>query len=493
MAMKYVKLFEHWLLTEAQVKGFDKAKPGNWPVLETKIKDAVTADFSGPFLKSIFERSISEGNRSKFNVLEGSIKNAPVTLDIKKMYDDKVKKNTDLKKTLEDFVGFLTQKSQNYFVENSFEVKQKSIDTLYAYFQECIENLRKPNEKTEFIENPSWKKIFYSVQGLVSDPSSFTKTFKKDKASKCILFVEELKKELEKNKKVAESQKIRIIPFFWDDKPIFKLICDPDIAKGGDPEDGIINFKCKELAFDMKSYIDDPENSGEFLENEFYKQIDGESMSEIDSSDITFGQVMSWLNVWQKGKSNPELLSTTGKDAYADACKEIFGPEEAASLPAFASASVKIGDKTVTLANSKSDGTIVPVLAFNKVVGTVGFAYNSYEISETGLKSLKEKDIWDALSKANSSIIIVGNTDGSGPDDYNKKLSLQRAEAVLAVLSKDPRFAKLKATKNVTTRGDGKKNPLEPDDKGKNQEAAASNRRVELIIDGQEASDKLKK
>ncbi len=491
--MKYLKLFEHWLLTEGEKQdAFDKARPGNWPVLETTIKDAVTADFSKKFLQSIFERALKEENRKKLEVSGGEITKADAIFDISKIYKDKASKNTTLKKDLEEFVSFLVSTCKGL---STFDRKKvASEEKVTAYLDECIENLTNKFAKTEFSENKAFSKIFYYYN------KDRDRLFRADKAKVCINFCEELKDKLSKIVAAADAKKRRYITFSWgegdDAVTMFNLVCDSDIAKGGDVKDGIINFKCEDFVFKVENgYWKKDENGySEFVTDDaFYNSIDGDSMNEIDGKGITFGQVMYWLNAWQDGQSEPTLLSSSGKSKYYTACTEIFGGEEAASLPSFASTSVKIGNKNINLANSSKDGTIVPVLAKNQVVGTVGFAYNSSEISETGLKSLASPEIWKMLNSAAKSIIIVGNTDGSGPDEYNKTLSLKRADAVLEVLSKDKRFAKLKATKNVTTRGDGKENLLVPDKKGKDQEAAATNRRVELIIDGQPASDKLKK
>ena len=187
-----------------------------------------------------------------------------------------------------------------------------------------------------------------------------------------------------------------------------------------------------------------------------------------------------------------KYLSKTWTTEYKNVCKnEIFDGEEREFLAEFKSTSFDIGGKSIKLANTKADGTIVPVLALNKVVGTVGFAFNSYKISEEGLKSLDSPDLWKALATARKSIVIVGNTDSIGSDEINDALSEKRAKAVLDELMKNKKASSLK-TKNITKRGDGKKNPLKPDNKGKDKEASALNRRVEIIIDGKPASDVLK-
>ena len=79
-----------------------------------------------------------------------------------------------------------------------------------------------------------------------------------------------------------------------------------------------------------------------------------------------------------------------------------------------------------------------------------------------------------------------------GSDRINDPLSEKRAKAVLDAILKNKKLNKLKAKSKITKRGDGKKNPLKTDNKGRDKEAAALNRRVEIIIDDKKASDTIK-
>lgn len=81
----------------------------------------------------------------------------------------------------------------------------------------------------------------------------------------------------------------------------------------------------------------------------------------------------------------------------------------------------------------------------------------------------------------NSNVLVEGHTDSAGPDDYNMKLSEQRAQAVTKYL-----ISQGIAGNRFTTKWYGENQP-----KGDNttKEGKATNRRVELAI---VASDELK-
>jgi len=74
----------------------------------------------------------------------------------------------------------------------------------------------------------------------------------------------------------------------------------------------------------------------------------------------------------------------------------------------------------------------------------------------------------------NSNILVEGHTDSAGPEDYNKKLSEQRAQSVTKYL-----IAQNISSKRFTTKWYGEDQP-----KGDNatKEGKATNRRVELAI-----------
>ena len=498
MAMKYLKLFENWLVSEGkQVEAFDAAKPNMWPVMETTIENAQEAKLSAKFLKSIFGRAMDEGNRAKLEISEPSLSSPKVSFPIRGYHNSNKSQNTDLKK-YDDFVDLVAGRCES-LVTYAGSLKNQSPLQYFAAreaskviekLQQFIDVISKPG-KTEFEQEGAFKRVF-------KDKSS---TFKQN----CIKMCERWKKILEKKVEEAGNQQVMSFDIAWDNTDILTVVLDKEIGKGNEKSDIIIHYKCKKLQTNLPEYIDQVDDEGNALkdadgnfldpkENELYKSLRMDDIIAIDYKEVqlTFGMIMAWLNRWQDGESLVQYLSKTGTTEYKDVCKnEIFDGEEREFLAEFKSTSFDIGGKSIKLANTKADGTIVPVLALNKVVGTVGFAFNSYKISEEGLKSLDSPDLWKALATAKKSIVIVGNTDSIGSDEINDALSEKRAKAVLDELMKNKKASSLK-TKNITKRGDGKKNPLKPDNKGKDKEASALNRRVEIIIDGKPASDVLK-
>jgi OOP family OmpA-OmpF porin len=73
-------------------------------------------------------------------------------------------------------------------------------------------------------------------------------------------------------------------------------------------------------------------------------------------------------------------------------------------------------------------------------------------------------------------VIAVGHTDNAGPDSYNQKLSVRRAEAVKAHLVS----AGIESNR-VYTEGKGEKQPVADN---KTKEGRAKNRRVEVEVVG---------
>ncbi len=73
-------------------------------------------------------------------------------------------------------------------------------------------------------------------------------------------------------------------------------------------------------------------------------------------------------------------------------------------------------------------------------------------------------------------VIAVGHTDATGPDAYNQKLSVKRAETVKAYL-----VSKGIEKNRVYTEGKGEKQPVADN---KTKEGQAKNRRVEIEVVG---------
>jgi outer membrane protein OmpA-like peptidoglycan-associated protein len=81
------------------------------------------------------------------------------------------------------------------------------------------------------------------------------------------------------------------------------------------------------------------------------------------------------------------------------------------------------------------------------------------------------------LSHPGLSLHVEGYTDNVGSDEYNQKLSEQRADAVRSYLIEQgiPDSA-------VTAQGFGKSNPIAPNDTAQGRQ---KNRRVQIVVSGQ--------
>lgn len=101
------------------------------------------------------------------------------------------------------------------------------------------------------------------------------------------------------------------------------------------------------------------------------------------------------------------------------------------------------------------------------------FAFNSSSIKQELQASMKR--LSQALNKFDKTIVLVaGHTDNVGEDEYNNKLSAQRADTAKSVLT-----ANEVNPLRITTWGMGKKYPLAGND---TEQGRARNRRVEFIV-----------
>ena len=101
------------------------------------------------------------------------------------------------------------------------------------------------------------------------------------------------------------------------------------------------------------------------------------------------------------------------------------------------------------------------------------FAFDSAELSTSAFESL---DLFsESMQKyPNTRVLVVGHTDAVGEEDYNQRLSLQRAESVV-----DHLHQKEVAQARVDMMGKGESEPI---DSNETDEGRQRNRRVELII-----------
>jgi outer membrane protein OmpA-like peptidoglycan-associated protein len=106
-------------------------------------------------------------------------------------------------------------------------------------------------------------------------------------------------------------------------------------------------------------------------------------------------------------------------------------------------------------------------------VGDVLFATGKAEIASGGLRSInKLAEFLKQNPKRN--LLIEGYTDNTGPEDFNLRLSQQRADAV-----KDALTSRGVAPDRITTKGYGPKYPVVTNDSAAGRQ---QNRRVEVVV-----------
>jgi adhesin transport system outer membrane protein len=106
------------------------------------------------------------------------------------------------------------------------------------------------------------------------------------------------------------------------------------------------------------------------------------------------------------------------------------------------------------------------------------FDFNKADLKPAGLSKL-DGLVASLKGVTIEKIVAIGHTDGTGPDEYNKKLSLARAQALAAYLVSKGIDKNL-----VTAEGRGKTQPVAPNT---TVEGRAKNRRVDLEIVGTQA------
>ena len=139
---------------------------------------------------------------------------------------------------------------------------------------------------------------------------------------------------------------------------------------------------------------------------------------------------------------------------------------------------VSIKEKNKSKQNLKNINQIDPenvfIITQNKekeILQIIYFDFNNHSLSEVSLKTVKNF-LLQHNNKINS-YIIIGHADRKGTKEYNKKLSLKRAETVKKIL-----ISEGIKEKNITVLGKGELFPAVPTKDGVDHPA---NRRVEII------------
>ena len=124
----------------------------------------------------------------------------------------------------------------------------------------------------------------------------------------------------------------------------------------------------------------------------------------------------------------------------------------------------ELGELEVAKESANSD---VVVLDANQLK----FDFNSATIKEEYTPALKK--LKDYIESKNQNISIIGYTDSKGTREYNRELSLRRAESLEEKLID----LGLSPERIIETKGNGDANPVATND---TEEGRAANRRIEI-------------
>jgi len=149
---------------------------------------------------------------------------------------------------------------------------------------------------------------------------------------------------------------------------------------------------------------------------------------------------------------------------------------EQARAQAEAEAQARAAEQAKTAALSKELSDLKAQQTDRGIVLTVGdvlFATGKAEVAPGGQRSVDK--LAEFLKKnPKRNVLIEGHTDNTGNEDFNLKLSQQRADAVRDLL-----VARGIATERITTKGYGPKYPLVVNDTPSGRQ---QNRRVEVVV-----------
>jgi OOP family OmpA-OmpF porin len=129
---------------------------------------------------------------------------------------------------------------------------------------------------------------------------------------------------------------------------------------------------------------------------------------------------------------------------------------------------------------------VVPVTKELTFAAQALFGFDRYDLTPGGMATLDEfvNDLRKPEVESISSILVVGNTDSIGSEQYNQALSERRAATVANYLVQSGIDSSV-----ITARGDGELNPVAPNtnpDGSDNPEGRAQNRRVDVTVETME-------
>lgn len=441
MAMKYIKLFESWLLEAEEMainNKFSASQPQKTPVLLTTIEDFNTVKDEQliRFFEKLFKRAKQEEGAEKFNPNPESAKDLKVELIEPLELEEEYASNIFGADKEYNVIDPKDRDDNIERIANHFKISEKDAQIL---MERIIINLYPDKVKGYFNQKDK--------EGKRKFPANDTRMFLKQKQTFTAAY------------KIVDP-KAGCDVYFGPNR------LSPKTYGAGN---GIIE---KGLGF-------------------IFCIKDGKLIFD-NYNQCNMGQLLAFI---QKNMSpdDTDILDADGNARYLEYCAKLFGNESEGSSALVAKwFPTKVGEKTLQLISDETPvekggkGVIMPlIIGVDKVIGTCGFDFDKATLKEDSKTTLSSPDLWKILTNAQTSIEIEGHTDGKGSATYNMKLSDDRAKSVLAFFKGLPEFEKIKPSVKITTVGKGKSQMVQPDDDGKNQEAAAKNRRVVIRIDGQ--------
>ena len=198
----------------------------------------------------------------------------------------------------------------------------------------------------------------------------------------------------------------------------------------------------------------------------------------VDGIDIGTGNLALWnelISTIVKGLKSLDASSVHIVDDEVQVSGKIKTQKEknvfTATLKNFENSPYKINTHIVSMDRP----LIVCQDKFNKLLfeQKIKFASNKSDIALESRKILKKLSFISSLCPQ-ANMIIVGYTDSLGNDEKNKKLSFERAQAVVSRL-----FQEGVELKRMTALGEGESKPIADN---KTEEGRAKNRRIEFKV-----------
>ena len=426
MAMKYVKLFENWLLTEGddgKIKVFAPTAPQKTPVLNTTIKDfeSLSSDQISTFFQRLFRRAKQTPGSDKF-----------------------VAKPED---------------GENLNIELTEEIKLDKEATIGDPY-------RIGSPSREIIDKGDREDNIETIQEF----------FKIDKNSATILMQDVISKSVKDDNTLTAKDGVRYLTY--DAKFSCTKIVDPkaksDVYFQSSPRSNTLYGK-KTGIIDMGIVWIFVISGGKVV----FRKYNG----------VSVGQLLAFIST-NMDPEELDLLEQDGLNKYADICQDIFGGEGETDRAKFAKTmKVEVGDKTLELVNDETPtdkggkGVEMPIFVGGKVMGSCGFDFGKANLKEDSKKTLSSPELLNILKTAVKTLEIIGHTDGKGDKGFNQKLSEERAKSVLEFLKSLPEFKEIKPSVKITTSGKGSSEMVEDDKGGSLIEIAVKNRRVVILVD----------